>query len=559
MAIPSALERGRAALRAWSWEEARAAFEEALAGEESIEALEGLSSAAAWLDDIRTAISAQERAYRLHRARGDDPAAAAAAANIAQITMDFLGEPAVVTGWLERARRLLAGRLDEPILAYVDGLEAYLALAYMKDVPRARNLAQRAVRAAGRAGDFVTETMGQALLGLILVTEGRLQEGMRLLDQSAAAAVSGDLGSAEAAASTCCFLVTACVRVRDLPRAAEWSRQVMDISRDWTNKSMFSYPRTEYATALMLWGKWDDAERELRTVVTDMEARPVLASVALLRLAELRRRQGHLAEAGALLDQLEQVPYRSPIGITPLGIRSAIALDAGDPATAADLASRYLDAVPADDMVERVDALDVLVRARSSLGEVEGVAAAARELEAIAEAIPTKPFRATARFAAGHEGLAAGTSATVTAFLEALDLYRSSEMPLEAARARFELARGLLVAGHPQDARKEGERALAALVALGAGLEETRVARFLEGLGAAGRSAPHLPIGLTRRELEILRLLAQGLSNDQIAERLTLSVRTVERHVSNAYAKIGADGRSARAIATAYAHTHGIA
>jgi len=138
-----------------------------------------------------------------------------------------------------------------------------------------------------------------------------------------------------------------------------------------------------------------------------------------------------------------------------------------------------------------------------------------------------------------------------------VDLFARAEAPFEAARARIELARCLLDLGQQAAAAKEAAAAHAAFEALGATRERERAERLLVEIQPSARGRPDLR--LTRREVEALRLLGQGRSNEEIAAVLFLSVRTVERHVANIYAKIGAHGRAARAMATAFAHRNGIA
>jgi DNA-binding NarL/FixJ family response regulator len=136
-------------------------------------------------------------------------------------------------------------------------------------------------------------------------------------------------------------------------------------------------------------------------------------------------------------------------------------------------------------------------------------------------------------------------------------LFAGAGAPFEAARVRLELARCLLELGRQGPAAKEAGAAHAAFHALDARGQAERAARLLAETEPGARGRPDLR--LTAREVEVLRLLGQGRSNDEIAADLFLSVRTVERHVANTYAKIGAHGRAARAMATAFAHRNGIA
>ena len=558
MSVQASVEQGFRALDAWSWEEARATFDQIVSDQESAEALEGLGVAAFWLDDGAAAIAARERAYRLYRDRGDAEAAARVAAGLADAVLTFRGEPAVAAGWLETARRVLSGHPDSPILAWVDTLDAFVAMSYERDVARALAIGEDAVARTRALGDLDVETVARSVFGVVLVSCGRFAEGMRMLDEATAAVVSGDVRSPDAAGNVWCALVSASVRVRDLDRLAQWSQHVIDLSGQWRSPVMVSYPRTEHAVALTWWGRWEEAERELEAVIENPGDRPLMAALAKLRLADLRRRQGRFADAQALLRELQGEQSRIGQGHLTGAVAAAVELDRGDPAKAVELAERYLRAVPPDDVVERPDGLDVLARARIALGDADRAAAAAKELAAVAERVPTSPFRAAASLAAGLVARARGEAEeALEALEETADLFAKADAPFEGGRARVELGRVLLDLGRPDAAAEETHKALAAFEALGADRDAETTRAALEAFGAP-RRRERADLPLTPREAEVLRLLASGRSNEQIAAELVLSVRTVERHISNIYAKIGAHGRTARAVATAYAHTHAL-
>lgn len=558
MAALGALERGWQALQRWSWHEARAAFEEALADEETPEGLEGLGAAASWLDDGAVAIDARARSYRLFRERGEIERAARAAAAIANDVLTFRGDVAVASGWLQRARHVLAERPESPVLAWLDVLEAFLATAYERDIPRALAHGEAALARSRSLGDVDGEMVALSILGVANVTGGRFTEGMRALDEATAAAVSGEIRDPEAAANVCCALVTASVRVRDFERLAQWSEYAMQLARDWSNRALFSYPRTEHAVALVCWGRWSEAEEELVGVIADMERRPLLAALATLRLADLRRRQGRLDEAAELVHRLEERVNGVGMGHLTGAVAAAVALDRGDPEGAAAQAERYLRRIPASDVVERIDGLEVLVRARAALGDTERAADTASELAVIAETIPTGHVRAAARLASGLVAAARHDHVSALApFEEAVELYERGGASFDAARARVVLARALLALGGTEHAVDEAKAALSVFERLGARRDLESARELLDSLGSASRRQ-RVDLPLTPRELEVLRLVASGRSNEEIASALVLSVRTVERHVSNIYSKIGASGRTARAVATAYAHTHAL-
>jgi DNA-binding CsgD family transcriptional regulator len=547
------------ALQAGSWARAKASFEESLQDRETPEALMGVAEASFWLGDSRSAIRALERAFRLFRERGEDEAAARAAAMLAMTALNVRGDSAVASGWLRRARSLVqSSHPDSPVLTMVAGLEGAVAGGYEKDFARARQLSEEAIARARATGDIDMEMVATGQLGLVRVATGELAEGMRLVDEAAAAAVGGELRDTGNAVRVCCFLVTACLYVRDLERAAQWSRYAIEMSGGRIAGPLFDYPRTEHAAVLIWWGRWEEAERELQGLLEDAAARPVPAALASLRLADLRRRQGRFDEAQGLLDELDGAPHRRGLGQLTVVARVALELDRDAPEEAAALAERYLRAVPTEDRVERIDALEILARARAALGDLEGAATAAAELREVAAKIGTGPILASSRFAAGIVAGARGDhSAALEDLQSSIDLFARAEAPFEAARARLGLARCLLDLGRQGPAAKEARAAHAAFDALGARREVERAERLLVEIEPGARGRPDLR--LTPREVEVLRLLGRGRSNDEIAADLFLSVRTVERHVANIYAKIGAHGRAARAMATAFAHRNGVA
>jgi ATP/maltotriose-dependent transcriptional regulator MalT len=529
------LAAGQEALAKGAWEEAGAAFEASLALEETPEALEGLGLAAAWLSRGETFLDAHERAYRLYRRRGATRDAARMAYWLAIAAYNFRGDPAVTRGWLERARHLLAGLEQGAEGASVASFSAHLALLVDHDPGRARTLCREAVELAREVGATDLEMLALGVDGLALVTQGEVEEGMRRLDQATAAATSGELSDPMAIHNVCCYLIYACKRVRDFDRAGQWCERVKEIAERWSDRQMFATCRTHYADVLVWRGAWAEAESELELAAREFDAAgPHKVADAAVRLAELRRRQGRLGEAEELLQDADRHP------LSPL-VRAAIVLDRGDAERAGDLAARYLRRIPAEERTERVPGLELLVRARLALGDRDAATGAVSELRSIADGVATDALRAPAALAEGLVAAAAGDhDAGRRAFEDAVDLYERSGGRFDAAKARFELARTLRSLGRFAAAHDEAQAAARTLRELGAALE-----RETDG----GPS----PDGLTVREREVLKLLAQGRSNQEIAAELVLSVRTVERHISNVYAKIGASGRTARAAAASHA------
>jgi ATP/maltotriose-dependent transcriptional regulator MalT len=239
-----------------------------------------------------------------------------------------------------------------------------------------------------------------------------------------------------------------------------------------------------------------------------------------------------------------------------LAARAALELDRGEVQAAADLAERYLRAVSTADRIERVEVLEVLVRSRIGLDDPAAAERAVEELEATAAAIPTDGFRAAAITGRAVVLHARGDLDGAAALLdEVLGLTDAAGLPHETTRVRILLGQVLLELGRLDAARREVETARAEAERLGAAGEVAAADRILAGLRGAR------PLGdtdLTSREVEILRHIAGGASNAEIAERLFLSIRTVERHVSNIYLKIGATGPAARTTAVAHGRRAGL-
>jgi ATP/maltotriose-dependent transcriptional regulator MalT len=413
-------------------------------------------------------------------------------------------------------------------------IRAHFALAAHRPDVALQGSAQ-AIALARDVDAVDVEMLAVALNGLALVGTGEIEDGMRRLDAAAAAAVGGEMTDADSIETVCCHMIDACRLVRDLERATEWCLRVRDIATRFADRQMFSICRTAYADVLLWRGDWARAEAELMAAIEELGAlRPGRDVDPLARLAELRRRQGRADEALELTARVETHRFHALL----LGL---LALDRGDAETAIDAAARFLRRVGEADRLERVAGLDLMVRAAVAGGAPASAREAADEIGAIAAACPNAPLRAAALLAEGRVAAAAGDAAVACPLLEdASDVFDAVGARYDAALARLELASVLRVLRRDGHAATAEARAVKALAELGAPAPEARVG------------------GLSAREVEVLGLVAQGLSNADIARELVLSVRTVERHVANVYLKIGASGRTARAVATAWAYAHGI-
>jgi len=534
--VADPLLAGRRELQAARWDAARAHFRDAVAAEETPEALEGLSWAAWWLDDADEVFDARERAYRLYRSRGDAAAAARMATWLAADQLDFRGAWPVANGWLRRAHRLLDPLEPGPEHGWLAFHEGYLAHG-AGDTAAATELAVFAARLGRELGVADLEMLGLALEGATLVGCAQVEEGMRCLDEATATALEGEAAIPISCAWTFCILVSTCTATLDFERAFAWTDRIAAFAERYGSRYMLAFCRVEYG-AVHLWrGRWVEAEAMLEAAVEDFSrSRPAWAAAPLVGLAELRRRQGRAEDAIVLLD-------RAGTSTRAQLCRAQLALDRGHARQAVDLVDRLLRQLPADRTLDRAPALELLVHARAARGDLDEATSALDALRQVERVVGTAPLRACADRAEGVLAAARGEHERARTLLEdAVDRFARSDAPFEAARARLELATSLIALGRADVAGREATAALDRLVELGANLDAGRAQRILDTLG------DRPPLGdLTPREREVLALVAEGLTNRQIAERLVVSEHTVHRHVTNLLRKLGLPSRTAAA------------
>jgi DNA-binding CsgD family transcriptional regulator len=539
------LAAGHEALNRGSWTEARDRFESALQAEESAEAWEGLGWAGYWLHDAALTVPARERAYQAYRAAGDRAGAGRVAAWLAADYLEFHGENAIASGWLERGHRLLDELPDSSDHGWLAAIEGSLALGVAEDLEQVIAAAARASRLGREHGVPDLEAIGLSLEGFALVGQGRVRDGVRRLDEAAAVATGEELQLPISLSWALCYLIAACEGLGDFPRASQWCKLMRASAERWGARHSRGVCRSSYGTVLACSGDFEGAEAELLAALADLEsARPGMAGGGLVRLAELRARQGRLDEARELFERAGS--HR--LAVLGLG---RLDLDAGDAAAAAEAAERVLRRLPAGNLLGRVPALELLVRARAEQGDLKAAASACTKLRRATVALGTPYITGRGYLAEGELAMARGTYERARCLYEdALDCFHDVEAPYDAALARLGRARALAALGRREAAAAAAREARDEFAALGAAREATRAGAPLPGGETQGSAGD-----LTPREVEILRLVAQGLTNAEIAEELVLSPHTVHRHVANARAKLGL---ASRAGAVAYAARAGL-
>lgn len=534
--VDSLVAAAESALRAGRWQEAREAFLAVIEITDDPADYDGLAQVAWWLDDADAALGAREAAYRGYREAADLRAAARAAASLGYDSVLFGRGLAVGRGWLARADDLLR---ETPAAVEVGWLElrrAELILNAEHD-PRAGLVHAEAAHRIGRdSGATDLDLAGQALAGLAKVHLGDVHAGMAMLDGTAAAATAGDLDDLMWTGKSLCWLISACQAAGDLSRAASWCDRVTDLSVRRELAPLFTACRTQYASVLLAQGQCAEAEDVLADLVQrTSQSRRISGLDVVTQLGELRRRQGRYDEAEALLARAE---FETESTIA----RARLRLDRGEPEPAWELVARLLTTVPADQQLARARVLSVAVPTAMAVDQKQEATKYADELRSIAGAVPTDSLHAAA----------AAAAAWVTDGRERVD--RWTDAVRHAARAglrfdeadyRLELASAHAATGSLEASRDQARRAAELLVAVPTSPGYRR-ACHLAGSGAAP---------LTARQQQVLQLLAQGLSNDQIARALVVSPHTVHRHVANIFQALGVGSRAA---AAAYAVRSGL-
>jgi ATP/maltotriose-dependent transcriptional regulator MalT len=538
-AVDEALAAAHDALARGAWGEARERYVAITAAHERPEALEGLAWASWWTDDEEGTFGARERAYRAFRAAGDARGAARQAVWLASDALDFRGDDAIAAGWLQRGRDLLQDEPPGREHGWLAVQEATFALEVLDDGEQAAGRAREAAALGRELGVADLEALGLALEGLSLVIRGRMREGMRRLDAAGTLAGAEVFELPTSPAWVLCILVSASEGVGDFSRAAQWCKAMRALGERLGSGPVMGVCRTAYGHVLVARGDWPEAEAELIAAVDDLAvSRPALAARGRARLGELRARQGRADEARELFE--EALPH--PAALLGLG---ALALHAGDAESAAEAAERVLRRIEPDDVLGRIPAQELLVRARARLGHLDGAGEACAALVAGAAELGTPYLAGRATLVVAELETARGRLQEARrAGEDAADRFASCSAPYEAALARCVLAGVLAMLGRDRAAAGEARAARDTFLALGAARDAERAAATARAPSSVA-GAPAQAGELTRREVEVLRLVAQGLSDAEIAGRLIVSPHTIHRHVANVRTKLALPSRAA--------------
>ena len=538
------IEQGVAALRAGDAATARRAFELAIADVESGAVLEGLAEALYLEREYTAAAGCYERAYAAYRRERQYTAAGRAARTVSWITGNVLGDWAVQSGWLGRARSILteAGE-DSPEHGWALILEAFAE----PDAAEREGLLRGAIAIGRRFGSPDVEFEALVCLGGVFILTDRVEQGLVLIDEALAAVCAGELAEIATVDSIFCLFFWACELVNDVPRADQWMRRAAELMQRRNVAAAFC--RAHYGGILTAAGRWDEAEAQLVESTRQFD-RGLPRAAALIRLADLRLRQGRLEEADQLLKGLDTHP-------DAVRTLAALHLARGETALARDLLERRT--VSLDDNIPRVGEttmigplLGLLVEVHLAEGNLGDADRAAQRLGRIAEAQRGPYLTAAAALATGRVCVASGRGDARSCLHSALEGFARAQLPIELATTRLEMARAL--AEHsPEVAIAAAKAALEDFERLEAARHADAAGALLRSLGAPVRTGPKGIGVLTRRESEVLQLIGAGMSNSEIGDRLFITRKTVEHHVGNVLSKLGMRNR---AEAAAYVTRH---
>jgi DNA-binding CsgD family transcriptional regulator len=538
----SELERGREAYSCRAWTTAYESLGLADASERLAPPdLESLAVAAYMLGRVDEYLRTLERAHDAYLA-ADEALPAARAAVYLGVNLALQGDFGQAGGWFARAERLVEragadcaerGYLLLPAAAMSEANGDYAAVC---------DAAGDAVAIAERFGDRDLFALGAHVHGNALIILGRVVEGFKLLDEAMLAAIGDEL-SPVVTGVVYCGAIAGCEEAFDVQRAREWTRA---LSRWWeAQPDMVAFTGrclAHRAEILQLRGAWTEALDEARRARERCERamNRAAAGQAAYQEADVLRRLGDFAGA--------ETVYReaNACGREPQPGLGLLRLAQGDADAAAAAVRRSLAETRSP--LKRSRLLPAYAEIMVAAGDLDEARRAADELGAIAHGYPSAMLHAIAAQVTGAVELSNGDAPEALVTLRgALLTWQELEAPYEAARTRVLLALACRALGDNDTASLELDTARGVFADLGAAPDVARVDALTR------RSDSVETYGLTARELEVLRLVAAGKTNRNIAATLVVSEHTVARHVQNILTKLRVSSRTA---ATAFAFEH---
>lgn len=546
------LDSGFASLRAGDSARALETFRRCVQLDASPAALDGLGQALWWSRQVEAGISMRTRAYAGYRRSGDFAAATHIAVWIAREKLALHPDAALGEAWIDRAA-VTAEQAPGSAAGWVSLARAQAR----RDPDEAIADLGDAVDTARRHADPDLEIMALAAQGVVLIGRGDPDLGIRKLGQAMAAATAGEYADRRTLAEAYCALIDAAELLGADDRLAPWSAELLRSDVDvgplagagsaGPQALLSAFCSACCGGVFLVTRRLDEAEAALLAGLAELREtglRSRCVHPAAL-LAELRLVQGRLDDAAELLWPIEDLPE----AVRPL---AQLELAQGSVGSAAN---RLRSALANGMVVASLPWLALLVDAEAARGDAVAAGEVAARIAAVADLTGSVRHQGEAALAAGKAVSLRSPRAAVAHFRRAALAFSQASMALPAARSRLLLARALAESDAGL-AVTEARSARAAFDRLGATAEADAASAFLRQLGVRSSPGPRRAGRLSEREQEVLRLIAHGMSNPEIADRLFISPKTAGHHVSSILRKL--DLRS-RAEAAAYAAVHGTA
>jgi ATP/maltotriose-dependent transcriptional regulator MalT len=499
-----------------------------------------LATSAYLLGNVDEAVRALQAGYQ-DRIRNGDSLGAARFASWLGLLLNVRGEFAVGGGWVARAQRLLETETEDVVeRGYLLAHEMFQHL-YRGDFDKAAETAVRVVETGRRFSEHDLVAQGLMMQGRVMIYAGRVRDGLALLDEAMVGLTAGEV-SPIIAGMAYCSLIEACQELSDFSRAVSWTSALTR----WCEAQPGLVPYTgqcalHQGQIMRLRGAYDEALAEFALAQRryEKEGTTAPAGMALTEQGDVLRIRGKLDEAEAAYRQAAEFGHEPQPGLALSWLARG--------RTSAAISAIHRLLAEAWSPVQRSRLLPAAVEILVAAQRLDEARAHSGQLSEIASAFGNSALRAMAAYAAGAVELAAGeTEDALGHGRESCRLWSDIGSPYEASRARVLVARALRELGDEDSATAELAVARHGFADVGAAPGVHQVDKVL------GRGRPG---GLTEREIEVLRLVAEGRSNPDIARALVLSHKTVERHLSNIFTKLDVPSRTA---AAAYAHEHGL-
>lgn len=540
---PENLQRGREAFDRRAWTEAHEALSQADEVEPlGAEDLERLTTSAYLVGRDDDFVQLCDRTHHAFLA-DENPARAARWAFWAGLSLLLSGQMGPSSGWLARAQRLV-----EPLDCVEKGyllLPASEKCLVMADYDSAFDKAGGAASVGERFDDPDLVAVARHLQGRALIQKGEVVRGLELLDEAMVSTTSGDL-SPIVTGMVYCSVIEACRQAHEVARARAWT----DALSRWCDlqPQMVAFSVTclaNRAGILRLQGAWPDALEEAiraRRRSERHDRRP--PGAAFYEQAEIHRLRGEHEDAEAAYREASRLGREPQPGLALLRLAQG-RTDAADAAI-----RRVLES--SERPLERARLLPARVEILLAADGVESAHEACGELESIAEGFESQAVRAMADQARGAVQLARGDAdGAIASLRRAREIWSAADLPYPTARVRLLMARACRMMGDEDGCELELDAARTIFEKLGAKPDLARV----EALARDETKSIGERHGLTPRELQVLRKVATGKTSKAIAGELFVSERTIERHLSNIFTKLGVDSRTA---AASYAYENGL-